>query len=82
MNNPTPTVRTPLSGFVHLKHGNAVYAYSGTYGVNSEGTWWTVSVRCGDDVKGTLMGSLEQVKSPTPSQIAALIESRIEELDE
>jgi hypothetical protein len=82
MNNPTPTVRTPLSGSFHAKQGNAVYAYSGTYGVNSEGTWWTVSVRCGDLVRGTLMGSLEQVKSPTPRQIAALIESRIEALEQ
>lgn len=83
MLTPTTTMRTSVSGMYQRKQGERrMYTYAGAYGVNSEGTWWLVSVHCGGKLKGTPMGVLEKEKAPRYGPLCSLIERQIEELDQ
>lgn len=83
MLTPTATMRTSVSGTYQRRQGDRrVYTYTGAYGVNSEGTWWLVSVRCDGKLKGTPMGVLEKERAPRYLPICRLIERQIEDLDQ
>jgi hypothetical protein len=56
------------------------YTYSGSYGVNSEGSWWRVVVRCNRRPRGAPAGELRGITTPDESAIRALVEQSIEEL--
>lgn len=56
------------------------YTYSGSYGVDSEGSSWQVVVRCNRRLRGTPAGVLKGITSPDASTIRALVEKSIEEL--
>jgi hypothetical protein len=83
LNPRTATKRTSLSGAYMRKTGEqALYTYSGAFGVSSEGVWWLVTVRRQGILKGTPIGTLVEVNGVTKSEICALIERQIEELDQ
>jgi hypothetical protein len=75
------TVRTSVCGTYRRKKGSqAVYSYKGAYGVNSEGTWWLVTVRRAGELKGTPAGMLLDGRLPKTGEITSLIEFQIEGL--
>jgi hypothetical protein len=79
----TETVRTTLAGLYQRKQGKReTYKYAGAYGVNSEGTWWLVTVRSQGRVKGAPIGVLPNERAPRVEFISRLIERQIEELDQ
>jgi hypothetical protein len=82
-NLSTETVRTTVSGTYQRRQGlQRLYTYTGAYGVNSEGTWWLVTVRWEGKLRGTPIGILPNGRSPTASRISQLIETQIEKLDQ
>jgi hypothetical protein len=79
----THTVVKKLQGsHQRLVGRQQVYSYEGSYGVNSEGTWYIVTVRCGGRVKGTPMGALVGHKVTEESRLHGLISSQIDDLDQ
>jgi hypothetical protein len=76
------TVRTSLAGTYQRRQGaQAMYSYAGAYGVNSEGTWWLVTVRRDGKLKGTPTGMMgDDGCLPSKKQITKLIEFQIEGL--
>lgn len=79
----THTVVRKLRGSHQRRLGQQqVYSYEGSYGVNSEGTWYLVTVRCGGRVKGTPMGALVGQKVTEESRLHDLISNQIDELDQ
>jgi hypothetical protein len=59
-----------------------VYSYEGSYGVNSEGTWYLVTVRCGGRMKGTPMGALVGETIAEVADLHGLITRQIDDLDQ
>jgi hypothetical protein len=58
------------------------YSYDGSYAVNSEGTWYFVTVRCEGRVSGTPMGILVAEVSPDENRLRSLVHRQIEDLDQ
>jgi hypothetical protein len=79
----TNTVLTKISGtYQRQDGGRRFYSYEGSFGVNSEGTWYIVTVRSGGRVKGTPMGVLVEELAPEIDHLRTLIGRQIERLDQ
>jgi hypothetical protein len=77
------TVVKRISGSHQRRAGlQRVYSYEGSYGVNSEGTWYMVSVRSGGRMKGTPMGALVGQNVTEISRLHDMIVEQIEDLDQ
>ena len=78
-----PTADTRFAGSYRRKQGLGLrYTYSGFYGVNSQGSWWQVAVRCSRVPRGMPMGVVKGMTLPEETQIRRLVEHAIEDLDQ